>query len=379
MSDLLDLARDLYMKARDGSFWVSNVLIDLKRLAVALDGDVTISKSAVDGTPPGLPVSADNTTSLRLENPTLRLVDGTLRGSATLVLPSAAPDRVSDPFKMDVQLSAVEVKLSQTPLVVRSGGRFGPFGYGVTAGGRVLPQVGVRGKLKFLSIFHTDWSLTLRYDHRRVATAVEAVLAKPSGTSAGKVVDELRHPGFDLTAVVRAALPLVGKVPVAKVTLSAPTTRPFALPLLGASFPFPHVYSVSGVVPTPPGTLFDIWAVGLGHTRSRYDAARGSSFTAAVLPAISVEGKSMLERFPVYGYLAYSHVRRVSDGLDLGFRFTLSPSTLDLAKLRAGSTNDQGTLELFVESVRRLEDQTRTKTLFNFDVFGRHDWLGGGN
>lgn len=377
MSDLLDLARDLYLKARDRSFWVSNVLIDLKRLTVAVDGDVTVSKSAVDGTPPGLPVSAANTTSLRLENPILKLVDGTLRGSATLVLPSSAPDRVSDPFKMDVQLSAVDVKLSQTPLVVRAGGRLGPLRYGAAAGGRVLPQVRARGTLKALGIFHTDWSLTLKYDHRRVAASVEAALAAPSRRTAGKVADELRHPGFDLTAVVRAALPLVGKVPVSKVKLSAPTTRPFPLPLLGASFPFPYAYTVSGVVPAPPGTLFDVWAVGLGHTRSRADAASGSSFTAAVLPTISVEGKSLLERFPVYGYLAYSHVRRVSDGLDLGFRFTLSPSTLDLAKLRAGSTTDEGTLGQFVQQVRELEDQTRTKTLFNFDLFGRHDWLGG--
>jgi hypothetical protein len=251
--------------------------------------------------------------------------------------------------------------------------------YGVAAGGRVLPEVEARGTVKALGIFHTDWSLTLKYDHRRVAAAVEAALANPKGNTAGKVADELRHPGFDLRALVRATLPLVGKVPVSKVKLSAPTTRPLPLPPLGASFPFPHAYTVSGVVPAPPGTLFDVWAVGLGHTRSRADAASGSSFTAAVLPTISVEGKTLLERFPVYGYLAYSHVRRVSDGLDLGFRFTLSPSTLDLAKVRAESTTDEGTLVQFVRQVREVEDQSRTKTLFNFELFGRHDWLGGGN
>src|SRR5688500_15807774 len=56
----------------------------------------------------------------------------------------------------------------------------------------------------------------------------------------------------------------------------------------------------------------------------------GSRSAATRSPRLVSAGRPAATWFPVYGYIEYSHIRRVSSDLDLGLRLTLQVSTLDL-------------------------------------------------
>ena len=350
----------------------STILVDLKRMVAGFTGDINLKKSSVDGTPPGKPVSSGNQTAIVLEKPTLTLRDGQLRGTATLSIGSNYPSHINDPLKIDVSLKGMDFKLSETPLVIQSQGRAGNISYGIDAEGKVLPEAQINGQARFLSIFTTDLSLRIHYDNKKLSQAVEAAIEKggKEGTL-NNLGSELRYPGLDLTALTKITLPILGKVPISKLSFSAPTTKPLQRPMPGSVFPIPYRYKMGGLVPTPPGTLFDTWAVGLGYSQSDFNGTRGSSFNAAILPTISVDGaSSLVEKFPVYGYLEYYRIHRVSEGLDLGFRFTLSPSSVDLARLKGASREDEDSLMRFRTEASDLEQKTKARTMANFEVVG---------
>lgn len=372
MGDCFKLGRSVSLRPCSDFTGFSNVLVDLQRMVAGFGGDLDLKKSPVDGTPPGKPVSPSNQSRLVLETPTLTFRDGNLRGAGTLSIGSNYPSHIVDPMKIDVRLSGTKLSISDTPLIIRGQGRQGNISYGVNVDGKVLPEAELNGQARFLSIFTTDWRLRIHYDSKKLSSAVEATIARggKQGTL-NNLGSELRYPGFDLSAVTRATLPLLGNIPISKLSFSTPTTRPLHRPLPGSVLPIAYRYKMGGVVPTPPGTLFDTWAAGLGYSQSDFNAKRGSSLNAAILPSISLEGgSSLVEKFPVYGYLEYYRIHRVSDGLDLGFRFTLSPSSVDLARLKGSSRQDEDSLMRFRTEAGDLEQKTRSRTMINFEILG---------
>jgi hypothetical protein len=366
MGECIELGKSVLLRPCSDLTGFAPVLVDLQRMMAGLGGDLTLSQWAAGGTPPGQSVSPSNQSALRLKTPALTYRNGSLQGAGTLSVGSNYPNHLIDPLDIDVRLLGADVSISDRPLLLQTPGLGSP-------------EAKLHGQARFLSIFTTDWRLQVHYDNNRLSRAVETALARRGGQgSLNNLGQELRYPGFDLSAVVRASLPLLGEIPVSKLSFSAPTTRPIGNPLPGAAFPIPYRYQIGGLVPTPPGTLFDTWAVGLGYSRSNFTATRGTSFNAAILPTISVEGgSSLLERFPVYGYLEYYRIHKVSEGLDLGFRFTLSPSSVDLARLRGSTKQDEDVLTQFRTGTKELEEKARARTMINFEIVGRHNWLGG--
>ena len=175
-------------------------------------------------------------------------------------------------------------------------------------------------------------------------------------TALRQLASEFTHPGFTLSGGLR-----LGPLPLTRFSAEAPTTVPLERPLLGAPAPFPLTSSAAGVIITPPGSLFDIPAPALGFTRSTFGAARGTSFTGAVLPTISSESISAGERavtwFPVYSYLELSHVRRISEDLDIGARVILQVSSLDVDRwLGGGETGSRDPAERLAQTVQDYQE-----------------------
>lgn len=138
--------------------------------------------------------------------------------------------------------------------------------------------------------------------------------------------NEISHPGFTLTGGLN-----LGFLPLTRFSAEAPTTVPLERPLTGAPTAYPLRYSAYGAVIAPKGSLFDTAVPAVGYTYSNFGEKSGTSFTSALLPSLSLsaisEGKPVVERFPVYAYISYSRVQKVSKDVDLGIRFTVQVST----------------------------------------------------
>jgi len=267
-------------------------------------------------------------------------------------------------MEIDVDLLGLDVSVSNTPLLIQGQGHQGNFSYGLKAQGRVLPEVQIHGTAK-LSILTTDWRLQLHYDNRQLSNAIEKII-----TNSGKngtfsdLGNQLRYPGFDLSAAVRISLPVIGQTAISKISFNAPTTQPLSKPLPGAAFPIPYHYEASRILPTPPGTLFDIWAVGLGYSQSDFNAARGSSFNCVGVPIIAPN------KLSVNVFIQYYRVHRISEGLDLGFRLTVSPDSNDLAQILGSSKQEESALMEFRAKAKEFEENARLKTMASFEILG---------
>ena len=282
---------------------------------------IPLSSSTIEGTPPEQAPNDSNQAQIKVVNPLLKfnLKEGTLTGKTVLSIDSAYPKHLKGPTELDVNLTSTKIDFSRTP---------GDSKY-------TLPFAQLRGDASWGPI-RADFKLRLHLDTEHLARAVADQESLSGALNEGK--KELTHPGFDFSAVIHAAIPLIGKVPLTKIAASAISTVPVSRPLTGAPTSFAMDYRMYGVIPTPPGSLFDVPAVGLGLTQGSFGESRGYSLTAAFLPtfsptAMSAAGTSMLEKFPAYGYLELYGVTRVSDRLEVGARLTVAPSSLDVANL----------------------------------------------
>ncbi len=371
MGSFLEMAKSILLKAKNKKEILPPLKLDYKNLVAGFAGDLAFGPlRAAD--------PADGTV-FKLEKPMLYYRDGNLKGWATLSVPGT-PSHLNDPLKIDLRMNSVDIGVSGEPVVLsfRNHSHNG-VQIGVGAQAPVAPEANFRGQARMLGIVTTDWRLRIGYDSNRLSQAFQQVIdSRGSKKSVTNAQAELGNPGFDFSALAQVSLPLIGKVPLSKLSFNAPTTRALKNPLMGSSFRFPYSYRAAGMVPTPPGTLFDIWAAGLGYSSASFNATRGKTFNVALLPSISVEGKSLVEKFPVYGYLEYSRIKKVHEGLEVGFRLTLSPSSVDFARLRGSSQRDQADIVELTNRVRKLlEDKSKPKSMFNLEVFGRHGWLDG--
>jgi hypothetical protein len=264
-------------------------LLDLSpdELIGVLLGSIDLHSSTRPGTPPD-DVSDASRQRIRLVNPVLRLEPsaGRLSGAATLSIDSEYPAAFKGPTEVDVRISSSSL------------GRFS-------------------GRLDYGPL-HSDFQLSLRYDTGRLARSLSEGLSELGA--------EATHPGFRLSGGVR-----LGPLPISSFSADAPTTRPLDRPLPGAPAPFPVTVRAGGVIVAPAGSLVQTAAPALGYTYASYGARSGTSFTAAALPTLSPAsisaGRGLAESFPVYGFVEFTHVRRVSEGLDLGLRVTAQIDT----------------------------------------------------
>jgi hypothetical protein len=138
----------------------------------------------------------------------------------------------------------------------------------------------------------------------------------------------------------------------------------------------------------PPGALFDVSAPALGYTRSSFGATSGTTLTAAALPSLSLSAISAkegaLRSFPVYAYAEFTHVRRVSGGLDLGIRIfaqVSSPIVQDIitggGKPPPGDFNKQfqNMLEQHQEVKKLPSEQKPAAPNLGLTIFGRFSGL----
>lgn len=375
MSDLIEILRSVFLRPLGDFKKISTVLIDLERMKIGIPGDITLKKQPREGIPIDRSGDVDGQKRISFENLSLSHQDGRLRGAATLSLEGDAP--WVEPLKINVNLKSAQISRSEMPLIIKSQGS----SYKLAAQTH-LPEAHLRGQVQ-LSVITYDWVLHVHYDNKRVANAVEKAMAhRGQDGTVGDLADQFRYPGLDLSAVFRVtlpfSLPLLGKeINLSEMSFSAPTTRPLRNPLPGAVFPMPHRYRMSGLgTLMRPGILTDVWTPALwGYSRADFDETRGSSLSLALVPSINADGASLLEKFPLYGYLEYYRIHKISDGLELGFRFSLSPSSLDLTRLRTSSKQDEDVLMQYKDYIKGLEDNARLSTIANFEVLGRHNWF----
>lgn len=299
----------------------STFRLSLPTLFVGSLGSIPLSSSTIEGTPPEEAPNDSNQAQIKAVNPLLKfnMKEGTLTGKTVLSIDSSYPKHLKGPMELDVNLTSTKIDFSRA-----SGDS-----------SHTLPFAQLQGDVAWGPI-QADFKLRLHLDTDRLLHAVTDQSSVSGALSQGK--KELTHPGFDFSAVVHAAIPLIGKIPLTKIAASAVSTVPVSRPLTGAPTSFAMDYRMYGVIPTPPGSLFDVPAVGLGLTQGSFGESRGYSLTAAFLPtfsptAMSAAGSSMLEKFPAYGYLELFGVERVSDKLEIGARLTVAPSSLDVANL----------------------------------------------
>lgn len=299
----------------------STFRLSMPSLLVGSLKSIPLSSSTIEGTPPEQAPNDSNQAQIKVVNPLLKfnMKEGTLTGKTVLQIDSSYPKHITDPMNIEVNLTSTRIDFSRGP---------GDSTY-------TLPFAQLQGDAKWGPI-QTDFKLRLHVDGERLLRSVTDSKSVSGALNQGK--KELTHPGFDFSAVVHAAIPLIGKIPLTKIAASAVSTVPRDHPLTGAPTSFAMDYRMYGVIPTPPGSLFDVPAVGLGLTQGSFGESRGYSLTAAFLPtfsptAMSAPGATMLEKFPAYGYMELYGVTRVSDGLEIGARLTVAPSSLDVANM----------------------------------------------
>jgi len=261
--------------------------------------------------------------------------EGALRGASVLSIPSGYGERLSAPLEIPVRLTSTRLDLSRDALHTLSLSGEGNIGI-------------IRG----------DFKLRIRYDSGQLARiGAHAGRVAASGDKQSEkdprvtkrdeatkdLLGELKGRSFDFSGVVAPAIPLIGKILKTRMRVWSPDTTRLAHPLMGAresllpDFLAERAtgYRFKYVIPTPAGSLFETPMFGYGYTEAFFGERSGHSFTLAGLPTFSPaaisQGESGWRQFPVYGYLEYYKVWRVSDGLDLGIRFTASASTADLA------------------------------------------------
>jgi len=329
--------------------------------------NVDLSSTTRPGTPPEAAPTAENQQRISLVNPTVTLdpSTGRLRGWATLSVGTEYPLNLRGPTDLRVEIESTELgtftgQLGYGPLHADFRLRFhydtarleeAVHGAFAPRGGFqafwVRLQAILRGAAPGIRLGSVDGALQdlLRavqlgqIDTAAFATRVISLVGQsiPAGatldsvrTALSNLADELRHPGFTLTGSAG-----LGPIPLSFFRATAPTTTPLARPLYGAPAAFPITSSAGGVIVAPAGAITSVAVPALGYTRSSFGARSGSSITAALLPTLSPSaisaGESLARQFPVYAYVEYNYVRRVSNDLDVGVRLTVQVSTPELA------------------------------------------------
>jgi len=152
----------------------------------------------------------------------------------------------------------------------------------------------------------------------------------------------------------------LGPLPLSSFHAEAPTTVPLSRPLLGAPTAFSLTYSAYCLVLAPPGSITDVAVPAFGYARSAFGERTGTSITTALLPTLSPEaisaGRPLVEQFPVYAYAEISHVRRVSERLDLEVRVIAQIATSEVFGGRPEASQDPN------ERIGQLAQQYREAT-----------------
>ncbi len=320
-------------------------------------------------TRPGTPVEdVDPETQARiaLVNPRISFDPsaGTLRGRATLSVGSDYPPALKAPTELDVSFESSELgqfrgRLGFGPLEANISLRlryqtgrlehslspvFAP--RGGFAGLWPRLQSILRDTVPGLRLGSASAALRSLYGTLRAgeieaaefATRTIALLAEsipPEAdldalrTALSDFADVVLHPGFSAGGSLR----LFG-VPLTGFSAEAATTQPLERPLPGAPAAFPISGLAGGVILAPPGSIKETAVPALGFTGFSFGERSGTAGTLAALPSLSTSaisrGEPLLNQFPVYAYGELSHVRRITDGLDLGVRVTLQISTPEL-------------------------------------------------
>jgi hypothetical protein len=337
-----------------------------RHLMGALLGNIDLYTWTRPGTPTDLAIDPDTQARISLVNPIIRYNPslGILRGSATLSVGSDYPTVLKAPTELDVRFESTalgqfsgsiglgplqshfdlrlhydtsRLETAVAPVFAPQGG-FAGFSQDLQA---ILSATvpGFRASSASAAIQSLWQSLVAgNIDASQFASRAIRLLGRsiPAGAdieglraALSSLANEALHPGFSL----RGSLRLFG-IPLTGFLAEAPTTVPLDRPLAGAPTAFPLSSFAGGFVLAPPGSITDIAVPALGVTASSFGESSGSSATAAFLPSLGLDaisrGDPLVNQFPVYAYAEISHVRRITDGLDLGVRITAQMSTPEL-------------------------------------------------
>lgn len=389
-----------------------------EQFVLSLLGHVDLSASTTPGTPPSGLNDPGQQARVSLVRPILRLNPGTgrLSASATLQVPTGYPLTLRSPNDLDVRIESSELgqfsgrigygplhadmnlrlhyatdrlETALRPAFAPSGG-FAGFSARLTGILRdTVPGIelaGISDTLESLVRAVMNGSLQGEaFAQRIVALLADSIPANIDRTRLSAALNnfarEVTHPGFSLSGSLGLDVPLLGTLPLSRFSAEAPTTVPYASPLLGAPSAFPLTYQAGGVILAPPGAITDIAVPALGYTYSSFGERSGTTFTMAALPTISpanlsAGGRSFNEKFPAYVFLEVSHVRRVSDTLDVGVRATAQFSTPDLTGRAAGEGVDANTAiqqgaRQYQQAGDRGAPDTPPVPNFGVSIFGR--------
>jgi hypothetical protein len=353
------------------------VNLDPRQLVGTFLGDLVLSSSSAEGTPPHLVGTRGAQQRTLLRDVVLRLDtnSGLLRGRGTLVVPTGYPGTFKSPTEIDVEIQSSELgvfsgRLGYGPLHADFSLRLH---YDVSrleraAGPVFAPQGGFTGFWsRLMGILHAsapglqlqgpigDQMMTIvrdamggRINGELFAEQTLALLVKSIPATAdmaalrralSELASEFTHPGFTLTGGLG-----LGPIPLSRYSIEAPTTRPLAHPLPGAPTAFPSTVSAYGTVIAPAGNITSVPVPAFGGLYSRFDERSGFSVIGGLLPSLSTTAISAhqpaVDQFPVYAFAEASYVRRASSALDLGVRLTIQTSTADLFGRTAATPTD---------------------------------------
>jgi hypothetical protein len=367
-----------------------------------------------EGTPPGRALDPKTQARIALVNPQLQLspTSGQISGWAKLSIGTDYPPHLITPTVVDVEfrttgLGRLRGRIGHGPLAAdftmklqydttRIKRAIAP----ATSG--TLPEIATRlaaivggvtrGRVRRIDaetlrdwlgrVAHSDMSFD---EFQECATTLLTTRLGPNAevglllTALRNLANELAHPGFRLSG--SAGFGPIGflggiRLPTG-FRASAPTTVPRKLPLLTAPTNFPISYLAGGVIPTPPGSLFNVPALGLGATGASFGERAGGSFTAAFLPSLDTdaisEKLSGWNKFPVYAYVELSGVTRVSEGLELGLRLTAQMSTAEFFGSTAPAKDQEARHRALVDTLQGIDDTSPelAKPNIGATLFGR--------
>jgi hypothetical protein len=149
--------------------------------------------------------------------------------------------------------------------------------------------------------------------------------------------------------------------------------------LPGAPTRFPSTIWAYGPIIAPAGSITRVPVPAFGGLYSTFDERQGFSAIGGLLPGISTEAISahqpLVAQFPVYAFAEASYVRRVSDSLDLGVRFTAQFSTAELLGRQPLPTDPADRFRLmhsqYLEATRSTGAPTLIPPTAGLTIFGR--------
>jgi hypothetical protein len=345
------------------------------------------------GTPPGLESDPASQARISLINPTVTFdtTTGTLRGRGTLSIGSDYPLTVKPPTDVSVEFASSQLgqfsgrlgygplhadftlrlhydtarfEQALRPVFAPEGGFAGFWARFQVILRDTVPGIDLGGASEALqSLLRSVMTGEVRGADFATRTLALLSASIPAGADLDRLrsalvsfAAEITHPGFTLAGGLG-----LGPIPLSRYTVTAPTTVPLSRPLYGAPAAFPLSYRAYGTVLAPAGSVTSVAVPAFGYTSASFGATSGTSLTAAVLPTLSPAaisaGEPLARQFPIYAYVEFSHIRRISSDLDLGLRLTLQVSTPDLA--RTGEPQGQNAADLLDRMLRSYQEASR--------------------